>query len=113
MPHSHVVRLHTRSSDRLIGRLIYGRRPKGVESFKGSMNDAQVSMYELAVYATAYPHSPMTVDFHLNIGSVESLETMVRLIGGKTARIETMTEAEWLRANAEEDERQDEALYAG
>jgi len=91
-----IVRLHSypRSAETVIGRLLYGRRPKGVTADKGIMGPT-VRMFDRGVGTIAFEHDMFIIDFHIHAGKVEDVEEMVRAIGGKRARVEVMTLDEW------------------
>lgn len=92
----HIVRLYSypRSADDVIGRLIYGRRPKGVTAGK-NLWGADVHMFDRGVHTVAFRHDHFVVDFHIRRGDQADVEFMVQQIGGKRCRIEVLTMDEW------------------
>ena len=99
-PYAPRLRLRKPSADaeEVLGRLLYGRRPKGtslVRKLSGGMWSRPLWIRWRRVVATIYPHDYVYTDWRLECGTEAELEELVRLVGGKQATLQWIPEEQW------------------
>ena len=100
-PYAPRLRLRKPSADaeEVLGRLLYGRRPKEVwviRVFAGTWRwPPTLRVLRRRVAATVYPHDLTHTDWTVQDGTDAELEELVRLVGGKRATLQWIPEEQW------------------
>ena len=98
-PYSPRLRLYkpSDSTDALLGRLLYGRRPRGVWVTRAGWKEwpPALNVHWRHIIAVVCPHSYSQTDWMVRQGTEAELEELVRLVGGTRATLKWISEEQW------------------